>query len=116
MLDISDEVKSLFLKDSTKKKIVIEVDSPDGKDISDFNYYLGTPTFGYAWNHEIEAGWCQAIMCGYPYTSDFKDYADLQWDVCNKSASVIVITSDKHNERHRDIKFQMYHCAKKRNL
>lgn len=81
MLDISDEVKSLFLKDSTKKKIVIEVDSPDGKDISDFNYYLGTPTFGYAWDHTINADGYQDIMCGYPYTSDFKDYADLQWDV-----------------------------------
>ena len=41
MLDISDEVKSLFLKDSTKKKLIVKVDNPNSKDVSDFNYYTG---------------------------------------------------------------------------
>ena len=35
MLNISDEVKNLFLQDSTKKKLIIEVE--DGTDIDNDN-------------------------------------------------------------------------------
>ena len=49
MLNISDEVKNLFLQDSTKKQLVIKVDSPDSKTISDFNYYTGNEYwYGYS--------------------------------------------------------------------
>jgi len=45
MLNVSDEVKTLFLKDSTKKKIEIEVKASDSSNPNELNFYLGT--FGY---------------------------------------------------------------------
>jgi len=41
MLNVSDEVKNLFLKDSTKKKLIIKVDKPENSDPSIFNFYSG---------------------------------------------------------------------------
>lgn len=41
MINVSDEVKTLFLKDSTKKKLTIKVQNPDNLDLNELNYYTG---------------------------------------------------------------------------
>lgn len=42
MLNVSDEVKNLFLKDSTKKKLIIEVEDSDRSNPNELNFYSGS--------------------------------------------------------------------------
>ena len=92
MLNIPDEVKSLFLTDSTKKQLVIEVDSPDSKTISDFNYYTGNE-YWYGYDSVINAG-------GFDTLLPLDGMVDIQWlylgNVVRASMSLLLtnITSD----------------------
>lgn len=71
MLNISDEVKNLFLQDSTKKQLVIKVDSPDSKTISDFNYYTGNE-YWYGYDAVINPD-------GFDQIFSLENNVDLQW-------------------------------------
>ena len=71
MLNISDEVKNLFLQDSTKKQLVIKVDSPDSKTISDFNYYTGNE-YLYGYDAVINPD-------GFDQIFSLENNVDLQW-------------------------------------
>ena len=71
MLNISDEVKNLFLQDSTKKQLVIKVDSPDSKTISDFNYYTGNE-YWYGYSSVINPD-------GFDLIFSLENNVDLQW-------------------------------------
>jgi len=71
MLNISDEVKNLFLQDSTKKQLVIKVDSPDSKTISDFNYYTGNE-YWYGYNAVINPD-------GFDLIFSLENNVDFQW-------------------------------------
>jgi hypothetical protein len=92
MLNISDEVKNLFLTDSTKKQLVIKVDSPDSKTISDFNYYTGNE-YWYGYDSVINAG-------GFDTLLPLDGFVDTQWlylgNVVRASMSLLItnITSD----------------------
>ena len=78
MLNISDEVKNLFLKDSTKKKLKIDIDNPDSKDLSEFNYYKGTPSYSYGTTLNIGPDGYNAIYVMFVtgYTADLTNYVD----------------------------------------
>lgn len=71
MLNVSDEVKNLFLKDSTKKKLVIKVDNPDSKNLSDFNYYTGDE-YAYGYDSVINPD-------GFDTLISLDNRVDLQW-------------------------------------
>lgn len=71
MLNISDEVKNLFLQDSTKKQLVIKVDSPDSKTISDFNYYTGNE-YWYGYSSIVNPD-------GFDRLVELENIVDLQW-------------------------------------
>ena len=92
MLNISDEVKNLFLQDSTKKQLVIKVDSPDSKTISDFNYYTGNE-YWYGWDSVISPGAFERLI-------ELDGLVDTQWlylgNVVRASISLLLtnITSD----------------------
>lgn len=92
MLNISDEVKNLFLTDSTKKQLVIKVDSPDSKTISDFNYYTGNE-YWYGWDSVIGPD-------GFERLVELDGLVDIQWlylgNVVRASMSLLLtnITSD----------------------
>ena len=92
MLNISDEVKNLFLTDSTKKQLVIKVDSPDSKTISDFNYYTGNE-YWYGYDSVINAD-------GFDTLLPLDGFVDTQWlylgNVVRASMSLLLtnITSD----------------------
>lgn len=92
MLNISDEVKNLFLQDSTKKQLVIKVDSPDSKTISDFNYYTGNE-YWYGWDSGIDPGAFERLV-------ELDGLVDTQWlylgNVVRASISLLLtnITSD----------------------
>jgi hypothetical protein len=92
MLNIPDEVKNLFLQDSTKKQLVIKVDSPDSKTISDFNYYTGNE-YWYGYDSVINAD-------GFDTLLPLDGFVDTQWlylgNVVRASMSLLLtnITSD----------------------
>lgn len=92
MLNISDEVKNLFLTDSTKKQLVIKVDTPDSKKVSDFNYYTGNE-YWYGWDSVISPD-------GFERLVELDGLVDIQWlylgNVVRASMSLLLtnITSD----------------------
>lgn len=71
MLNISDEVKNLFLTDSTKKQLVIKVDTPDSKKVSDFNYYSGNE-YWYGYDAVISPD-------GFDRLVELQNIVDIQW-------------------------------------
>lgn len=92
MLNISDEVKNLFLQDSTKKQLVIKVDTPDSKKVSDFNYYSGNE-YWYGYDAVINPD-------GFERLVELDGLVDIQWlylgNVVRASMSLLLtnITSD----------------------
>ena len=76
MLNISDEVKNLFLQDSTKKKLIIEVE--DGTDIDNDNieFESFSMTESLCSQDNIKFGLCESAHCEFTtvgYNYDLKD-------------------------------------------
>lgn len=78
MLNISDEVKNLFLQDSTKKKLTIDIFNPDHMDLSEFNYYKGNSGYAYGATFVLQPDGYNAIYVMYVtgYTADLTNYVD----------------------------------------